>query len=101
MVIGGMGLVGTFLEFFLMGNYDDLTGGFVTDAGVETHGAASMTTQIFERGGLKKVCEEAHLRGFSEGYREGFESGYEVGLAEKVDLLVAAAIKKHEMEQSK
>lgn len=77
-----------------MDGYDDLTGEFVTDNGVTTHGAASMTTQVFQAGGLKKICEEAHLRGFQEGFQEGFEAGYEVGLAEKVEELVAAALKR-------
>jgi hypothetical protein len=77
-----------------MDGYDDLTGEFVTDKGVTTHGAASMTTQVFKDGGLKKICEKAHLKGFQEGFQEGFEAGYEVGLAEKVDRLVAAALEK-------
>jgi hypothetical protein len=78
----------------MTGEYSDLTGEFVTKNGVVISGAASMSTQVFKGGGIKKMCEGAHLRGYGEGFQEGFEAGYEAGLAEKVDRLVREALEK-------
>ncbi|MDR3480340.1 MAG: hypothetical protein P4L91_06455 [Burkholderiaceae bacterium] len=77
--------------------YSDLTGEYTHPTkGVVTHGAASMTTQVFGEGGLKKKLNEAHLNGYKEGLEEGIEEGYqrgfEDGLKAKVFALVAQAL---------
>lgn len=77
--------------------YSDLLGRFVHPTkGTVTHGAASMTTQVFTEGGLKKKLDQAHMNGYEEGYRDAaedaYERGYKDGLKAQVFALVHEAL---------
>lgn len=73
--------------------YSDLTGEYIHPTKkVVTHGAASMTTQVFAGGGLRKKLEKAHMNGYREGFEDGYQSGFEDALKAKVREYLAEAL---------
>lgn len=85
-----------------MNDYSDLTGEYTHPTKqIVTHGAASMTTQIFAEGGLKKMLTEAHLNGYKEGFEEGYQVGFEQALKTKVRQYLSEALTELKISASK
>jgi flagellar biosynthesis/type III secretory pathway protein FliH len=79
-------------------DYSDLTGKIIhSKKGMDLSGSAAMTTQVFEKGGLKKMLNNAHINGYREGFDDGYNIGLEEGLNAKVERLVAAALARRQI----